>query len=99
MTGLEFIGVYIDDLMYISTDTLDDHLDKLCQVRIRLRDANLKVNAPNSFFCSTKCEYPGYVLIRDEIKPQHKKVEAILTLIPPKSIKGLRCFLGIVQFY
>ena len=39
-TGLEFIGVYTDDLLYISAGSIDDHLDKLRQVLIRLNDAN-----------------------------------------------------------
>ena len=99
MTGLDFVRVYIDDLLCISTGTLDDHLDKLRQVLIRLRDANLKVNAPKSFFCSTECEYLGYVLTREGIKPQRKKIEAIMALLPPKNVKGLRRFLGIVQYY
>ena len=65
----------------------------------RLSDANLKVNAPKSYFCQTECEYLGYVLTREGIKPQTKKVEAILALLPPTNVKGLRRFLGIVQYY
>ncbi len=33
------------------------------------------------------------------IKPQHKKVQAILELNPPNSVKELRSFLGMVQYY
>ena len=99
MFGLEYIRVYIDDLLCISTTTLDDHLDKLRQVLIRLKDAGLKVNIEKSFFCATSCEYLGYVLSRDGIRPQHKKVEAIAALTPPNNIKKLCGFLGIVQYY
>ena len=44
-------------------------------------------------------EYLGYVLSRDGIKPQKKKVQAILALMPPSSVKELRRFLGMVQYY
>ena len=47
----------------------------------------------------TKYEYLGYVLTREGIKPQTKKVGAILALLPPTNVKGLRRFLGIVQYY
>ena len=66
---------------------------------IRLHNAGLKVNAAKSFFCTHEIEYLGYILTRDGIKPQHKKVQAILTLNPPNSVKELRSFLRMVQYY
>jgi hypothetical protein len=44
-------------------------------------------------------EYFGYILTRGGIKPQPKKVQAILALNPPSSIKELQRFLGMVQYY
>ncbi len=41
----------------------------------------------------------GCVLIKDGIKPQSNKVQAILTIQPPKGVKQLRHFLGMVQYY
>ena len=99
MGTLEFVRTYIDDLLCITKGNLDDHLNKLRRVLIRLRDAGLKVNASKSSFCATETEYLGYVLSRDGIKPQQKKVRAILALMPPKSVKELRRFLGMVQYY
>jgi len=64
-----------------------------------LRDAGLKVNAAKSFFCTHEIEYLGYILTREGIKPQNKKVQAILALNPPNSVKELRHFLGMVQYY
>ena len=45
--------------------------------------------------------YPhlGYILNREGIKPQPKRVQAILALNPPHNEKELRHFLGMVQFY
>ena len=47
----------------------------------------------------TECEYLGYVLTRTGIKPQSKKIQAILAINPPTNVKELRSFLGIVQYY
>ncbi len=44
-------------------------------------------------------EYLGYILSRDGIKPQPKKVQAILALILPQDVKQLRRLLGMVQYY
>ncbi len=49
----------------------------------------LKVNAAKLFFCAQETEYLGYILTRGGVKPQPKKVQAILMLNPPKSIKEL----------
>ena len=77
---------------------MNDHLAKLKLVLTRLRDANLKVNARKSFFYIFETEYLGYVLTRDGIKPQPKKVQVILALTPPKNIKDLRKILCMVQY-
>jgi hypothetical protein len=64
-----------------------------------LCDAGLKVNAAKSLFCAHEIEYLGHILTKEGIKPQPKKVQAILTLNPPNNVKELRHFLGIQQYY
>jgi hypothetical protein len=99
MEALEYVRAYINDLLVITRGTLEDHLDKLGEVLRRLREAGLKVNAAKSFFCTHEIEYLGYILTRGGIKPQQKKVQAILALNPPNNVKELRHFLGMVQYY
>ena len=91
--------VYLDDILTITKSTFDDHLEKLRLVLVKLKDANLRVNVAKSLFCSTEVEYLGYILTRDGIKPQSNKVAAILALLPPTSVRTLRRFLGLVQYY
>eukprot|EP00804_Cyclotella_cryptica_P030446 CCRYP_008517-RA/>CCRYP_008517-RA protein AED:0.40 eAED:0.43 QI:0/0/0/1/0/0/3/0/175 len=83
---------------YLSVGLEDNHT-KLRRVFIRLQDAGLTVNARKSSFCAAETEYLGYLLSRDGIKPQPKKVQTILTLTPPQNVKQLRRFLGMVQYY
>jgi hypothetical protein len=86
--SLDYVRAYIDDhLLIITRGTLDHHLSKVETVLARLREAELKVDAAKSFFCTHKIEYLGYILTRDGIKPQPKKVQAILALMPPNNIK------------
>ncbi len=75
--------------MVITKGSLDDHLDKLKEVFIQLRNAGLKVNATKSIFCAQEIEYLGYIFTRGGIKPQPKKVQAILALNPPNNLKEL----------
>ncbi len=97
MASLEFVQAYMDDLLIITRRTLEEHLQKMETVLTRLYDAGLKVNAAKSSFCAHEIEYLGYILTREGIKTQPKKVQAILTLSPPSNVKELRHFLGMVQ--
>ncbi len=83
----------MDDLLIITREMLDEHLQKMETVLTRLRDTSLKVNAAKSLFCAHDIEYLGYILTRGGIKPQPKKVQAILALNPPNNVKELRHFL------
>ncbi len=83
MVALEYVRAYIDNLLVITKSSHDDHLDKLEQAFIGLRNAGLKINAAKSFFCAQETEHLEYILTRGGIKPQPKKVQAILALNPP----------------
>jgi hypothetical protein len=50
-------------------------------------------------FCAHEIEYLGYIVTRKEIKPQPKKVQAILAQNLPNNVKELRHFLRMVQYY
>eukprot|EP00804_Cyclotella_cryptica_P018231 CCRYP_005962-RB/>CCRYP_005962-RB protein AED:0.29 eAED:0.29 QI:0/0/0/1/0/0/2/0/249 len=78
---------------------LEDHLDKLKMVLTWLLEVDLQINARKMSFCTFETEYLGYTLTHTGIKPQQKKVHAILAISPPKNVKNLRKFLGMVQYY
>ncbi len=100
MASLEFVQAYMDDLLIIRREILDKHLQRMETVLTVLRDTGLKVNAAKSLFCANEIEYLGYILTREGIKLQPKKVQAILMLNSPNNIKELRhYFLGMVQYY
>jgi hypothetical protein len=99
MQDLEYVRAYIDDLLVITTSTLEDHLDKLSVVLSKLRDAGLKVNARKSFFAREELEYLGYWITRKGIQPTTHKVKAIGAIDAPQNKKQLRRFIGMVNYY
>jgi hypothetical protein len=88
----------MDDMLIITKRVLDEHIQKMETMLTRLCDTGLKVNAAKSSFCAHEIEYLGCILTRERIKPQPKKVQAILMLIPPNNVKELRHLLGVVQY-
>jgi len=99
MADLEYVRAYIDDLLVFSNGSWTDHLQKLEQVLKRLKSAGLKINAKKSFFGKSELEYLGYWITREGIQPMPKKVQAILAIQPPKDIRQLRRFIGMIKFY
>jgi hypothetical protein len=81
---------YINNLLVITNDSHDDHLNELEQVFFRLRNAGLKVKAAKLLFCTQETEYLRYILARGGVKPQPKKVQAIFVLNLPYNVKELR---------
>ena len=51
---LEYVRAYIDDLLIISCNTYEDHLDKLGKVLQRLQEEGLRINTPKSTFAPDK---------------------------------------------
>ncbi len=99
MASLKFLQAYMDNLLIIMRGILDKHLQTMETVLTQLPVAGLQVNAAKSSFCAHEIEHLGCILTREGIKPQPKKVQAILVLNPPNNIKELRHFLGMVQYY
>jgi hypothetical protein len=87
LESLEYVQAHIDDLLCISRNSLEDHLEKLEEVLRQLRNVGLKVKAHKLTFCALEIEYVGYVLTNDRIRPQSNKVQAILAIQLPKGVK------------
>jgi hypothetical protein len=60
---------------------------------------NLKINAEKSAFAVGKLEYLGYVITQEGIKPDPKKIQAILNLDRPKTKRDVCHLIGLVQYY
>jgi hypothetical protein len=96
MESLEYVQAYLGELLCISSNSLEDYLEKLDKVIRQLCNSCLKVNAEKLIFCTLEIEYLGYILTRrDGIKPQSNKMQANLAIQLPKGVEQLRHFLGL----
>jgi hypothetical protein len=90
--------VYLDDIMVFSS-TFDKHLEDLQTVFDRLRDVNFKLKATKCHFVKEEILYLGYVVSKDGIKPDPKKIAAMTDYPQPKKLKDIRSFLGLCNYY
>jgi hypothetical protein len=99
MQDLDYVRVYIDDILVITNESFEDHLDKLRVVLEKLQHAGLRVNIKESFFAKEELEYIGYWITHKGIQPTTSKVHAIGNIAMPKTRKQLCSFIGMVNYY
>lgn len=92
------VFVYLDDIVVVS-ETFEAHIRSLREVAERLRKANLSVNMEKSKFCLKELPYLGYILSSEGLRPNPDRVEAIINYERPNSIRSLRRFLGMANYY
>ena len=88
---------YLDDII-IYSKTLEEHKKHLESVLGKIRAAGLTLNNEKSLFFQNEVKYLGYHIADGKVQPDPKKIEAILEREPPKNLKELRSFLGLVNF-
>ena len=96
--GLDFVFLYIDDILVSSTST-EQHMLHLREVFHRLSTHALVINVSKCQFRATTIDYIGHHITRQGAIPLPAKVEAIRTFARPTTIKGLQQFVGMLNFY
>jgi hypothetical protein len=91
--------VCINDVLYVTKGSWEDHLEGLEEVFRRLQQAGLKVNAKKSNFGAHKMEHLGYNITHTGIQPVTKKGQAIQAIKVPKTHEQLRGFIGMINFH
>jgi hypothetical protein len=94
----KFLIVYLDDIIVFS-DSFEEHLEHLEIVFKKLQEANLYLNAEKCQLCQDRINYLGHVVSSKGIETNNDKVEAINAMVPPRNVKQLRSFLGMVGYY
>lgn len=92
------VFVYLDDIVVVSS-TFEAHIQSLTEVARRLRLANLSINLDKSKFCLRELPYLGYIISSDGLRPNPDRVSAIINYERPTSLRALRRFLGMSNYY
>ena len=95
---LHKVEVYLDDVG-IFDNTWEEHLQTVEKVLTRLQDHDFTVKPEKCEWAVRETSFLGFWLTPTGLKQWPRKVEAILKLDKPKTLKQLRAFVGMVNFY
>ncbi|UYV74048.1 hypothetical protein LAZ67_11001970 [Cordylochernes scorpioides] len=96
--GLDFVFVYIDDVL-IASKNENDHIQHLHIIFKRLSDHGLTINISKSVFGKPSLEFLGHIIDNKGIKPLPEKMRIVKDFPQPNSTRQLQRFIGLVNFY
>ena len=96
--GLDFVFVYLDDLLVTSPDheTHNKHLKILFK---RLTEYGIIIGRDKCQFGTTELSFLGHYVCPEGISPLPTAVDAIVNFVKPEKQRALRRYLGMVNYY
>ena len=93
-----FVIVYLDDILVYS-QTKEEHLEHLRRVLETLRDKQLFAKASKCDLLRTRVSFLGFIVESGKISTDPSKVEVMKNWKVPETVRELRSFLGLCNFY
>ena len=93
------VECFIDDIAIFTDGNFSKHIEAIRNVMIILDKAGFSIKPKKCHWAVQQVEYLGHIITTDGIKPQPKKIDAILRLQAPSTPKQLRSFIGMVNYY
>ena len=94
----DILLVYMDDIIIFSSN-FETHLEHLQKVFTRIVETNLTLNPKKCTFGAQKVLYLGHFISEKGVEVNHDKVKAISSFPQPKTVKQVREFLGMTNYY
>ena len=96
----EFVSAYLDDILIYTNGSLKEHRRHVRSVLAKLQEAGLYIDIGKCEFETQSTKYLGFIIEAGKgIRMDPEKIKAIREWEAPKSVKGVRSFLGFANFY
>ena len=103
MQGLPGIFRIEDDLLITgqgdAKEAADkDHDAKLVRLLQRCRERNIRLNKAKFDFKCQQVTFIGHLLSSEGVKPDPRKIDAIVNIETPVDVQGVQCLIGMVKY-
>ena len=98
MRGLDFVFVYLDDLLVTSPDH-QTHKKLLKILFKRLTEYGIKIGPDKCQFGTTELSFLGHYICPEGISPLPTAVDVIVNFVKPEKQRASRRHLGMVNYH
>ena len=98
LKGLDGCVAYQGDIMLFGV-TEAELRKRYNAVKERLAAKSLTVNEDKCVSFSTTLSFLGYEISSEGVKPEQKHVQKLLQLQPPKDVKEVEAFIGLINYF
>ena len=98
LQGIPSVKCYIDDILITGAND-EEHLQNLEQVLQRLETEGMRLKKSKCQFLKPSVEYLGHRVDSTGLHPTEDKLKAVAEAPPPRNLKELRSFLGLLNYY
>ena len=95
--SLSNVMAYVDDIVVFSNS--QEHKLHVLELFERLDKFGVCVNISKCEFCKNSISFLGHLVSSEGIKPLPDKIDAIQNYFLPTTVKQLRRYLGMIQYY
>ena len=97
LQGLSKVFCFLDDILIVSKGSIRDHNIFVDKVITRLDEEGFALKLSKCDFSMNQLSWLGYDIDSEGYRPKRSKIDAVLALEPPKLLKQLRSFMGILN--
>ena len=94
----EICYVYLDDIIIFKED-MEGHEERVKQVFERLKQNGLQIKIKKCEFIKKSIKFLGHLITKDKVEKSQNLVEAIASVELPKTMRQLRGFIGLANYY
>ena len=98
LSGLMFAFSYLDDILVFSPN-METHLEHLRILFERLQSTDLKLKEVKCNFLKKHIHNLGHIVSGGGIMPLPEKLDSIQKMLPPKTPRQVKQFLGLIGYY
>ena len=97
LQGLSGVFCFLDDILIVSKGSILDHNILVDKVITRMDEEGFALKLSKCDFSLNQLSWLGYDIDIEGYRPKLSKIEAVLALEPPRKLKQLRSFMGILN--
>ncbi|UYV83454.1 hypothetical protein LAZ67_23001089, partial [Cordylochernes scorpioides] len=92
------VCVFQDDIIIYSS-SFSQHMNLIKQVFEKLLEYNIKLKFNKCSFAQSQVKYLGHIIGHNKVKPDPDEIKSVQDLPQPTTVKGIRRFIGLANFY